>query len=52
LAGREGIGKSSIAIAIAAQITRGQLPGVYFGEPRAVIIAATEDSWRTPSCLD
>jgi hypothetical protein len=45
LAGREGIGKSSIAIAIAAQITRGQLPGVYFGEPRAVIIAATEDSW-------
>jgi hypothetical protein len=45
LAGREGIGKSSIAIAIAGQITRGQLPGIYFDEPRAVIVAATEDSW-------
>ena len=46
LAGREGIGKSSIAYAYAAQITRGKLPGVYSGEPRAVIVAATEDSWE------
>jgi hypothetical protein len=45
LAGREGIGKSSVAIAIAAQITRGQLRGIYFADPRAVIVAATEDSW-------
>ena len=46
LAGREGIGKSSLAYAIAAQITRGMLQGVYFDEPRAVIVAATEDSWQ------
>ena len=45
LAGREGIGKSTVAFTIASQITRGQLKGVYFGEPRAVIVAATEDSW-------
>jgi len=46
LAGREGIGKSSVAYAKAAQITRGLLQGVYFGQPRAVIVAATEDSWE------
>ena len=46
LAGREGIGKSSIAYAIAGLITQGTLPGVYFGKPRAVIVAATEDSWE------
>ncbi len=45
LAGREGIGKSTLAYSIVAQITRGELPGVYAGEPRAVIVAATEDSW-------
>ena len=26
--------------------TRGQLPGIYSGTPRAVIVAATEDSWE------
>jgi MoxR-like ATPase len=46
LAGREGIGKSTIAYALAALITRGKLEGVHFGEPRAVIVAATEDSWQ------
>ncbi len=46
LAGREGIGKSTLAYAIAAWITRGQLPGIYSGTPRAVIVAATEDSWE------
>jgi hypothetical protein len=29
-----------------ADITRGSLPGIYAGVPRAVIIAATEDSWE------
>lgn len=46
LGGREGIGKSLIAYAKAAQVTRGMLQGVYFDEPRAVIVAATEDSWE------
>lgn len=46
LAGREGIGKSTLAYWLVAQITRGVLPGESFGEPRAVLIAATEDSWE------
>jgi hypothetical protein len=46
LAGREGEGKSSIAYERAARITRGQLEGDLYGTPRAVIIAATEDSWK------
>ena len=45
LAGREGIGKSTLAYWLVAQITRGKLPGESFGKPRAVLIAATEDSW-------
>lgn len=45
LAGREGIGKSTLAYWLVAQITRGKLPGESFGQPRAVLIAATEDSW-------
>lgn len=43
--GREGIGKSTAVLAIVADITRGRLPGVYQGQPRSVIVAATEDSW-------
>lgn len=46
LAGREGIGKSTVAYDIAGAITRGVLPGCYHGQPRAVIVAATEDSWE------
>lgn len=46
LAGREGIGKSTLAYWLVAQITRGMLPGELFGKPRAVLIAATEDSWE------
>lgn len=45
LAGREGIGKSTLAYWLVAQITRGRLPGESYGKPRAVLIAATEDSW-------
>ena len=44
-AGREGTGKSSFAILVAAQITRGILPGAYFGTPRKVFYLAVEDSW-------
>ncbi len=43
--GREGIGKSTVVAALAADVTRGRLPGQYAGTPRAVIVAATEDSW-------
>ena len=45
LAGREGLGKSTLGYWLAARITNGTLPGVYYGTPRAVIVAATEDSW-------
>ncbi|MET7705451.1 AAA family ATPase [Micromonospora sp. NPDC005413] len=45
-AGREGTGKSSFGIWLAAMITRGTLPGSLYGQPRAVIYAAVEDSWK------
>lgn len=45
LAGREGLGKSTIAYWLAARITCGQLPGEFEGEPRPVFVCATEDSW-------
>ncbi len=46
LGGREGIGKTILAYTHAAAVTRGTLPGACFGTPRAVIVAATEDSWE------
>jgi hypothetical protein len=46
LAGREGLGKSTLAYWIVAQITRGTLPGEYLGTPRGVLVCATEDSWE------
>ena len=46
LGGREGVGKSVYAYTQSASITRGTLQGAYFGTPRAVIVAATEDSWE------
>lgn len=44
--GREGIGKSLLLIWMTAQITRGTLPGSYYGTPRAVFYCASEDSWQ------
>ena len=46
LAGREGIGKSTIAYTLAATITTGTMKGRFHGEPRSVLVAATEDSWE------
>lgn len=46
LAGREGIGKSTLAYTLVADITNGKLIGNHYGEPRSVIIVATEDSWE------
>jgi len=45
LAGREGIGKSTLAYSLAADITNGKLKGAFYGHPRSVIIIATEDDW-------
>lgn len=44
-AGGPGLGKSQWAVWVAAQVTRGTLPGALYGKPRSVIYAATEDSW-------
>lgn len=46
LAGREGLGKSTLAYWAAARITRGELPGEFRGARRAVLVCATEDSWE------
>ena len=46
VAGREGIGKTTVAYTLAADITRGRLPGETFGTPRTVLVVATEDSWE------
>jgi AAA domain len=45
LAGREDLGKSTIAMTWGAQVTQGTLRGEYYGEPRDVLICAVEDSW-------
>lgn len=45
LSGREGIGKSTVGYQLAADVTRGKLEGHYFGQPKPVIIGATEDSF-------
>ncbi|GAA2414299.1 hypothetical protein GCM10010404_85520 [Nonomuraea africana] len=44
LAGMEDSGKSTIALWLAAQVTRGDLEGEYYGKPRNVLYFATEDS--------
>jgi hypothetical protein len=44
--GREGVGKSTFLARIAADVTNGNLPGVYLDQPRAVLYAASEDSWH------
>lgn len=46
LAGREGLGKSTLCYSFVAQVTRGEMRGEFQGQPKSVIIAATEDSWE------
>lgn len=43
--GREGVGKSTFLAWLASQVTNGNLPGAYYQQPRAVLYAASEDSW-------
>jgi hypothetical protein len=44
LVGKEGVGKSTFAYQLVADITRGRLAGAFYGTPRTVVISATEDS--------
>lgn len=44
-AGREGTGKSSFGIWLAARLSKGELPGTFYGQPKNVFYAAVEDSW-------
>ena len=46
IGGREGTGKTIASNSLAAQVTRGLLPGEFFGIPRNVVIVTTEDSWE------
>lgn len=46
LAGREGIGKSTISYDIIAKVTLGTMPGEFLGHPKGVVIYATEDEWE------
>ncbi|MQA15522.1 MAG: AAA family ATPase [Pseudonocardiaceae bacterium] len=46
LAGRESAGKSTVAYQLVADITRGVLSGRYEGQPRNVLVVASEDSWE------
>ena len=46
LAGREGLGKSTLGYWTAARVTRGELEGTHRGVPKSVLVCATEDSWE------
>ncbi len=46
LAGREGIGKSLVGVHLAAELTRGTLPGGRHGRPCRVMFATSEDAWE------
>jgi len=47
LAGRGGTGKTTYACHLIARLSRGQLPGKYYGEPRPSLIWSGEDAWAT-----
>ena len=47
LAGRQGLGKSTLLTSIAADLSRGRLPGDLHGEPATVLMASFEDSPST-----
>jgi hypothetical protein len=44
-AGQEGLGKTTIAVDIAARASRGELDGDLYGEPSSIVYATAEDSW-------
>lgn len=45
LAGRGGTGKTTYAFHMIAQVSRGTLPGTYYGSPRPCLIWSGEDEW-------
>jgi hypothetical protein len=45
LGGREGVGKSTTSYDLVAKITRRALPGHLYGQPKSVVVCATEDAW-------
>lgn len=45
IAGRAGLGKSTVTYDAAARLTCGTLPGEMAGTPSSVLVCATEDSW-------
>jgi hypothetical protein len=44
LVGKPGLGKTTLLTDLAAQLTKGRLPGKWYGEPQPVIFATAEDS--------
>ena len=46
LSGPPGLGKSTMAYWIGAQVTIGNLNGEFYGQPKDVMVLATEDSWE------
>jgi hypothetical protein len=46
IAGRQGIGKSTVVFDTIAKLSRGELDGDLRGKPRGAVIVATEDSWE------
>ena len=46
IAGREGLGKSTICYTLAALVTQGAMRGEFHNQPKSVIVCATEDSWE------
>ncbi|RUP35017.1 MAG: AAA family ATPase [Mycolicibacterium sp.] len=47
LAGRGGTGKTTYALHLIAQLSKGLLPGKYYGDPRPSLIWSGEDAWPT-----
>lgn len=47
VAGEAGLGKSTTTAELAAQISRGELPGELHGQPRDVLIASAEDHFAS-----
>ncbi|OBG43009.1 AAA family ATPase [Mycolicibacterium fortuitum] len=47
LAGRGGTGKTTYMIELIGKLSRGLLPGKYYGQPRPSLIWSGEDQWDT-----
>lgn len=46
LAGREGLGKSTLGYQLVADVSQGRMEGYFHGTSRSVFIVAAEDSWE------